>query len=340
MNPERDIQKVPIHFEFGAHDPKDNIEPLKKRLENFFGSSPYGRVIIFTEQAYFGVPESRVVSLLVQKGFLPSDAFAHLSYAGEHGRFASNKELARYKRRGKDKKDFTDKELELFDEFAIKYPGRIWLFPEWSPEEEIKEYRLGKPNKAIEHKNKSMELALEGKFDEALPYYQESVHLLVERSRKREQRLVQTIKEELEDQADAIALAGHLGSAHTQVFHVLKNEGFTITRSFPQKDGRTYFYNPFDIMVRTLHFFPDRQISQEEWYSSLIASSLYESSTYLVELSKKKNISELTKTDQELARLSSSFHNLTADQIKELKTAYLREGKLIRSNRNIHFRRK
>lgn len=52
--------------------------------------------------------------------------------------------------------------------------------------------------------------------------------------------------------------------------------GFNVTHSFPETgENNIYFYDPYTMASRYLQFFPDREITDEQWLKFLYAHTLY-----------------------------------------------------------------
>lgn len=264
----KDIKRIPVHFEFGSHDEKskDSLNSWKQKIESTLKSQEKGKVIIFLENANTNMYQSATVSVLVTNGLLPSDAFALTDFIAHHSRTANQDELHKWKAEhplGK----FFEEQLTILDDITIKYPGRIYVLPEWAPDKILSTYDFKQEKKS---RRKIVELALDGKFEDAIPFLKDSLGKMVERVKQREPRIIETIKEDLEGEENILAFVGHIGAAHTGIFHELKKDGFSVNRNFSEKQGETYYYDPYAAALRQLLFFPEKKLTDEDWHKLLI----------------------------------------------------------------------
>lgn len=272
--PTRDVRKIPIHLEFGSHNErsKDSLSELGGKIDSILKTSNKGKVIVFIESADLSMPDSAFTTLGVNQGLIPSDAFALSSFIAHHGKIATYDELHRWKLKNPIEDPFFKKELEILDDLTRRHPGRIYVLPEWNPEEELEKYDKDESEK---NDKKLLQLAYDGKFDEAMPLLKDSLNKKTEWVKSREPRIIQSIKEDLEGEEGILAVVGHIGASHTGVFYELQKEGFSVKRRFPQKYGKKYYYEPYAAALRQMLFFPEKKFSDDDWHKLLILVTTY-----------------------------------------------------------------
>lgn len=326
---ERESQKAPVKFILGYHDAENtprNLFLFEQALETQLQRTPYGHVLAIIEDAGAPLTCASQIENSIKGGTLPSIAYIRAIFYEQNLRTPENgEELTAQKKllRSKDQNvQILVKELKILDELFISYPGRLRLVWEGNPEENIRleSWRRGhlqKMNILI-----ALRLVSEGKFKEALPYFKNVTTDLAEEAAEREKKIEEKILTSVKEN-QIVGAVCYFGTAHTHLAHFLSSSGFAVKIVFPQKEHeKTYVYNPLEAIVRTLRFFPEKEITDLEWLKALLGYTFR---------------GDLGMPDQEANRrilktLSKNFPDLAS--IEEFERQVRKKG-LIKATRNI-----
>ncbi|GEM_PF-5594888 len=282
---------VHTHIEFGDHGELSGhlLDPMADLINAHLESSPNTRVIIVLENSDAINIDSAAILRWTREGMLVSNAYALIDYlvANDTSNIPSGETLAFWKQDYLNDVNAEDlffrQELQKIDALQERFPGRIIVVCEGeNPLNEIDEL-----DKAEELEDQSIDLAIVGRFDEALPLYKESIRQTADLAlARRDNRLVDLFgafilfgdlewERNRETSNDDVLIISYLGDNHTGVFHELKRRGAEISRSFPEKQGKYYLFDPSSIMVRRLRFFPNKQLSEFEWLRALVMAAIF-----------------------------------------------------------------
>lgn len=285
------IANIHTHIEFGDHGELSGylLDPMANQIKTHLESSPNTRVIIVFEETNVTNIDSAAILMGTRKGMLVSDTYALIDYLEANGtsNIPSNEALASWKQEYLnnlvEEDPFKLQELQKVDALQERFPGRIIVVCEsGNPLDEVDEM-----DKAEELEDQSIDLAIAGQFDEALPLYKESILQTADLTiAKRDKRLVDLFgafvlfgdlewERNMETSNTDLLIISYLGSCHTGVFHELKRQGVEISRSFPEKQGKYYLFDPSSTMERRLRFFPNRQPSEFEWLRALAMTAIF-----------------------------------------------------------------
>lgn len=268
--------KPPIYLSFGKHGP-DGVKYLPRfgeKIESTLKSSKNGRVVVFFEAADFPQHMADEVWQATENEGGPVQTFLRGVFWLRNGKEpTSNQEFHQFEEDFLNDRSFISTKLALLNNLEARYPGRTKLLVEGREEKELeKETTLEKADLTDETLlSSSYQSTLSGRFDNALAYFQMAVYGLFDNAQKREVRIVDKIKDMAELEG-VLAIFGRFGSTHSRVAHFLKQQGYGVESDFDGKENDGFFhFMPYSSAVRLMLFEPERELSQIEWYQSMIA---------------------------------------------------------------------
>lgn len=281
------VNPVPVELAFGIHDieHKHHLNLYRDRIESILATQLKGRVAVFVEDVGGSFLGSITEIHLVSQGELPTDAFVKTNYISEHGKLPTNEEFEAYKPDALARMDpFVMHQYNLLDEIARRYPGRLYLLPEWQEDETLDSiFDENGRIRSLVMKRHALEVAYGGDFSAALPIFQETVELQAENDSKRDEQILKYIQTAL-GYEDIVGFVGFIGAAHTSLSHGLKKAGYNVIRTFPGKEDGKFIYDPSTVASRFRSFFPDRDINRDDWMILLTQTVIFESLKAISEL--------------------------------------------------------
>lgn len=254
-------RRAPIHIAFGSHSEdvgsRVSIDLLKGIAKSYLRTSPTGRVVWFIEAGYGTKEIADDV-----RAWRPDGVTSQIEV------LRGTAEPLR------DNTTFSSYELGMISQLSREYPNRIVITTESRPVLDVIPdlFTLG----AIDQDYNLFAKGLEGLFLKNLPPFRDAVGLIADRVvRNRNGYITNVLRAEADD-PETLAVVGHMGATHTEVYHKLQQARYDVTRSFPQKEGKVYLYSPVNAMIRRLAFFPDQAVSKEQWLKTLAQQTICE----------------------------------------------------------------
>lgn len=262
---ERGAKTVPIHLVFGSHssDRISDLDYLRNGINLALSSNTEGKVAVFMEEASFIPAQANFVQQMMQYGVLPSDSLALVTSCTDEGKLLFPHELKKWKE-NHPVDPFVEREIEIFDEAYRRFRGRLLLFPESNPEEELISLN------AITLEEKTKKLVNKGDFKNALVSFREEIEVGAKSMALRDKRIADNIETGLKEDKTILLFISFLGACHTGIFHNLYKKGFNVTRFFPEMDNGAYLYDPYSVILRARRFSPERLFADEELIKSMI----------------------------------------------------------------------
>lgn len=271
------FSEKPHTIVYGQHtiEHVDQLQPFGNAIVSLLESIPQGKVGVIIEDAGGKFLEGKVLSLLVQSGMSPSDALYTAAFAVKKNKLPTPKEFQQIKKTLQ-VDPFVKAEFALLDAISLKYPSRLHIMPEWGEEEDVDVLHMDSGElRPLRLKRDALKHAYKGNFSDALPLFKESVELTATSGQNRDQKIL-GIHARMEQDEDIIGVVSFMGSFHTGQSHALVKAGFeTYTIHAAQENGKL-IYSPDTIASRYRSFFPDREVSEEQWNIALAQTVVYE----------------------------------------------------------------
>lgn len=275
---EKDSRKAPIHLALGTHSDEhiQSLDQLEQIARDYLVNNSEGKVVWFIENAARLPNEilSELDQLREQGASSQIDALFERFYLPRFPRNLQSSPIFRLSARKKFLScGFYMSELQKADGLNESYPGRVVISFE-------KATQL-LPPKAMqaalsgEVRSDYQRLFLIGNFHQAALAFKEMIDdLKAGYTEKRDLDIAQGIDDEAK-RPDVLSMVGHLGCAHTGVYHFLKSQGHDVPWIFPQKEGKVYHYKPTTAASRALRFNQDSRFSDVQWTKWMIQAGIF-----------------------------------------------------------------
>ncbi len=271
---ERDNRPTVIELKMGKHENRHSpaIKAVSQTAREVLGSSDNGRMIIFNEGSDVTTAYRNKIIKYADQGLSASESFLRAIFA-THRMEPSEDELEDERKARRKSPDFVYASWYAIDRLQTDYPNRVGVDIESASYKDIRTgARRSKRRDAV--MDEFGDLVTEGRFTEALPFFQEAVSSFASEVTERDPRIAAAVIR-ASKQTDVIAVVGSLGAAHSGVVHRLRKEGYNAHSSFPEAEKGVYVFGPMITAIRQAVFFPNHAYTQEEWLRIMIGESLY-----------------------------------------------------------------
>lgn len=302
----------PIEFLFGPHGrgQVEYLENFRSALERELERCPDRKVLAYVEGADMPEEIAELTFANSVKGQPPSIAIQNAVREFASTSFSSEEELTAWlesngedSTQPEDVKSYYEVEIELLDDVATRYPGRLLFAVEATPKEELERLKTLRIQ-AKNQKAKSTEFVLTGDFESALKYYKASVRLSTKERVERDQRVAEQLPSFI-GREDVSAVIVKFGPFHTGIAYKLSREGNKVVWRFDDRTpGFDYIFDPKEALSRKI-IFTNREPTEVEWYRSMLGNVYYLSSLVMDDLFRESREQEYTL--QDFAEVATEF---------------------------------
>ncbi|HVZ58696.1 MAG TPA: hypothetical protein VG935_03015 [Patescibacteria group bacterium] len=314
----------PIQVIYGSHSEPDThlIATYENAIDRLLTTFPQGQIGVFLEDASCTPFEAKLLAILSSQGMSSSNAYATMLYLMDKEEFPSDEQLIEAKEGILEELDpFLREQLNVLDNIHDRSPNRLVILSESIPADEAQEALIDGVPRNLILKRQALESAYAGNFNEALQVYQNCVNFSAEWFRAREQRIHDLIAHEI-DTGKIIGFVGYIGAIHTPVSHKLQESGHRVQSSFAGSENGHNLMDPFSVAVRQRMFFPEEEISDEEWMVNLAEMVAYEIVAALM-----KDEDRSIWSDQRIINMArEATEAFTIQNVLELEAALKEDG--------------
>lgn len=268
------LHRPPVKFTLAPHAANDLPALIDHygEVAAFLSSSSSKRAIAATECADRLDMSSKRIFEGTKNGYSYGGLVIEESFFSTHLRLPkSDEETSGYSDQFlREVGSYTRMEIDRLDRLAIDHPNQIAVLTEGASAVEINNEAR---NLIKEYGGHFIKLVKEMKINEIFQLYRTTVSQTAGVLRQRDQGVANSIMEVVDEDVDKIF--GLFGTVHTGITHILAANGFVVERNFPEKRGRNLYFEPMDVLIRKLAFFPDNHPTDLEWKESFLANTMF-----------------------------------------------------------------